>query len=61
MILLGLKASGLRDTQGGWPLPPRVPANATGEVMGPGELGAVVSWSMLRWAHNSQQCDSPLL
>lgn len=54
MIPLGFKSPGLRDTQGGWPLPPRVPASATGEVMGPGELGAVVSWSMLRWAHNSQ-------
>lgn len=61
MIPLGLKAPGLRDTQGGRPLPPRVPANCTGDVMGLGELGAVVSWSMLRWAHTSQQCDSPLL
>lgn len=41
MILLGLKAPRLQDTQRGWLLPPRAPAVV---AMGLGELEAVVCW-----------------
>ena len=54
-------ARGLRDTQSGWLLPPGAPATAAVVIMGLGMLGAVESWSRLRWAHDSHRGESPLL